>query len=266
MMWSRVKLLKIKKICHSARAIGVTFLILLATYSFAQKTKTVAGSSKAIVVLQDSSAIIVRKPSEAQIEKYRTNRDYDYSRDTAPPQNPLAKFWVWIKQKLSDFFASKAYQSVWQYVILASLLALTVWLLYKSGFLGGFAKTGRDYAEELGYETLMENIHELNFTDMIEEAIAQRNYRLAVRLYYLKTLKELTDRNLIKWQPTKTNRSYLYELSDLNLRSDFEQLTEQFEYVWYGEFEVSNSDFEQIQQDFKSFLGFHQRKVSDDSI
>jgi hypothetical protein len=53
----------------------------------------------------------------------------------------------------------------------------------------------------------------------------------------LQLLKQLSDSQLIDWQPDKTNQTYLRELATQrpNLRAPFAELTRQFEYVWYGE-------------------------------
>ena len=198
----------------------------------------------------DSAAIEVRYPSKEKVERFKSDRDYQYNTDTIPPENPLAKFWYWLTQKLNGFFRSAAYKSVWQYVILVGIAALAIWLLWKAEFLGGvFGKKAKKGLLE--YEVLTENIHEIDFDQSIEEAVIQRNFRLAIRLYYLKHLKQLSDKELIDWKPTKTNRSYLYELSDGKIKNNFENLTRQFEYVWYGDFNISEQEFQELKTGFQ---------------
>jgi hypothetical protein len=103
----------------------------------------------------------------------------------------------------------------------------------------------------LAYEASPENIHELNFAEAIAQAEATGNLRLAVRLGYLHLLKQLTDRDLIAWQPDKTNQAYLHELaaSYPAAHAAFAQLTRQFEYSWYGELPVSASGYQQVRAD-----------------
>ncbi|HAO51815.1 MAG TPA: hypothetical protein DCR35_22340 [Runella sp.] len=156
-----------------------------------------------------------------------------------------------MSQKINDFLSSSAYENFWQYVFLVGIAGVVIWLLYKAEFIGGmFAKKSE---EELVYNRITENIHELDFANLIEESIAARNYRLATRLYYLNTLKQLTDKKFIHWQPTKTNRSYVEELQETKFKNDFEQLTYQFEYVWYGEFGVTESQFLRLKEEFQAF-------------
>lgn len=202
----------------------------------------------------DKTVIQPRSPSAQHLDDFRSDRNYNYERNVPPPQNPLARFWYWLMRKLSEFFQSNSYQNFWQYVILVAIGSLVVWLIYKAEFLGGLF--GRKAEEDLlAYHRLIENIHELDFNSLIEDAIEVHNYRLAVRLYYLKTLKQLTDKQLIHWQPTKTNRVYVNEMRSSFLRKEFEQLTSQFEYVWYGEFQVTEAEFNLLREQFQVFLG-----------
>jgi hypothetical protein len=202
----------------------------------------------------DQSNIIRRLPSPERLDDYRNNRDYRYDRDTAPPQNPIAKFWYWLMNELSRFFVSKSFDSFWQYVILAVVLALALWLIWKAEFITGLFVKQADKQDTIGYETLTENIHELNFGELLENARSQRNYRLAVRYLYLQVLKKMADSELINWQPNKTNRMYANELTTSTIRSNFESITRQFEYVWYGERPVVEPEFIEMQQEFNDFL------------
>lgn len=105
--------------------------------------------------------------------------------------------------------------------------------LLRIEFTGLFGKKARPFT--VPYETHAENIHELNFNALLDEAVRQQDYRRAIRLYYLRALKQLSDKALIDWQPGKTNHRYIRELQAQALRLDFEKITALFEYVWYGE-------------------------------
>jgi hypothetical protein len=203
-------------------------------------------------VNDDRSSVRVRNPDADQLRELQTDRDYQYGRDAPPPENPIARFFAWLLGKLMEFFASKAYQNVWQYVILAAIAGLVVYLLMKAEVLS-FLFPKKALSNELDYENLAENIHEINFETAIDEAVNRENFRLAVRLLYLQTLKRLTDAGRIAYKPDKTNRQYVHELAGSTLQTDFESLTRQFEFIWYGDFPVDKALFDTLRNQFRTF-------------
>jgi Domain of unknown function (DUF4129) len=233
------------------QALAGGLLIVLFTQPLSAQTQSTkpAQSTTIISAPDDYAPLTVRYPAAGKLRAYQNSRDYQYDYDAQPPQNPLAKFWHWFWQKIGEFFVSKSYQNFWQYVILAGLVGLVVWLLAKAQVLGFlFPKKGESLP--LDYDILSEDIHAINFAGNINAAIEARNFRLAVRLLYLQTLKRLTDTGRISWKPDKTNRQYVQEMKN----ADFEQLTTQFEYVWYGDFPVDAARFGVIQHQFRDFM------------
>lgn len=85
---------------------------------------------------------------------------------------------------------------------------------------------------------------------LIAEALKQNNYRLAIRYYYLLSLKKLTEANIIDWQPQKTNEDYKKEITQNKTQTQFNKITTIYDYVWYGEFDVDALKFEKLKGDF----------------
>ncbi|CAN5511969.1 hypothetical protein BH09BAC4_BH09BAC4_30340 [soil metagenome] len=226
--------------------------LLACVYPLPVSAQTTVPQSQTVSGPDDRSALRVRYPNPDHLHELQTDRDYQYNNDAPPPTNPIARFFTWLFRKLSRFLASKAYQDVWQYVILAGIAGVSIYLLMKAEVLG-YLFPKRAQSSDLDYATLDENIHEINFDLAIEDAINQRNFRLAVRLLYLQTLKRLTDSGQINYKPEKTNRQYVHELANSPLQVDFEILTRQFEFVWYGDFPVDETRFGQIRQQFQQF-------------
>jgi hypothetical protein len=88
-----------------------------------------------------------------------------------------------------------------------------------------------------------ERIHESDLDRYIREALDKENYPMAVRLYYLAIIKELSLKKWIKWKKDKTNRDYIRELSTTDWHSNFRSVTIMFEKVWYGKKELGGMDF-----------------------
>jgi len=97
---------------------------------------------------------------------------------------------------------------------------------------------------------LDENIHEMDFDKLIEDALMKKDYRGGVRLVFLYSLKMLSDKNLIHWDQGKTNHDYLDELKQDELRGGFNDLNLYFEYAWYGNFTINAETFAHVQQIF----------------
>ena len=200
----------------------------------------------------DRSPQTARYPAERSLNEYRTDRDYQYSDDVPPPDSLIGKFFNWFFRRLQNFLSSSSYQSFWRYVIIAGIAALVIYLGIKAEYLG-FLVPNRSSHLTLDYENLKEDIHAINFEQELETAAEQGNYRLGVRLLYLRTLKQLTDRQLIDWKPDKTNQHYAYEVANQPFAADFNALTRDFDYVWYGDFPVDKSQFDALQTDFGQF-------------
>lgn len=104
--------------------------------------------------------------------------------------------------------------------------------------------------DDLDLETVQKSELELK----IEEALAAGDYRLAVRIYFLVIIKSLSTKELINWQKRKTNHSYLNELGDKGLKSQFGTTIKLFEVVWYGRTEISEEDYRSVEPVFKDFI------------
>jgi len=55
-------------------------------------------------------------------------------------------------------------------------------------------------------EAPIQDIGELDITALLAQALASQNYRVAVRLYYLRALHVLAKTGKIVWKKDKTNR------------------------------------------------------------
>ncbi|MEM9990127.1 MAG: DUF4129 domain-containing protein, partial [Bacteroidota bacterium] len=94
--------------------------------------------------------------------------------------------------------------------------------------------------------TIANNLEAHNPRILLQEAIDTENYRLAVRLYYLEIIRELSLKKQIEWKHDKTNRIYLHEMRGHLLEQPFREITQLFEKIWYGNRRVPFHDFEAI--------------------
>jgi hypothetical protein len=97
-----------------------------------------------------------------------------------------------------------------------------------------------------------ENIFALPYKDLLDKAYKEGNFRLAVRILYLQTLKMMSERSLINFQPEYTNIHYLMQLSNTDYHKDFSVITRHYEYVWYGKFSLSKEQYDKLSSDFNN--------------
>jgi hypothetical protein len=137
------------------------------------------------------------------------------------------------------------------------LLAVVVVVLLMRGLLGSDLKVKNKKikkVDQIDIERIEEDIENADLPDFIRQALANEQYALAIRLYYLAALKELSLRKDIRWKKDKTNLDYLREMRSSEHYSSFKSLTAIFERVWYGERMLDREGFQQLEPDFQLFI------------
>lgn len=102
-------------------------------------------------------------------------------------------------------------------------------------------------------ETVTEDIFSIPYNKEIGNALEAGNYRQVIRLYYLRTLSLLAQKNLIQFQQDRTNSVYVMQVHGTPFYKDFFNLTRSYEYTWYGKFELTKPQFTVLQKDFETF-------------
>jgi hypothetical protein len=209
------------------------------------------------VLVTDTTAIAPRQFDTAALNAYKKLPEFAY-RENYQGLSLWSRFWAWF-WSLFNFKNEKfnaGFLIFLKYFFITAGVASIIFLVLKLAGINVLNTFRRNpQVSKLAYAESAENIHEINFDTEIERAIAVHNYRLAVRMLYLSSLKQLSDKGLIDWQINKTNTDYLNELTDDGQRDAFKRLTLQFEYVWYGDFAINSDTFKIISQLFNNFKG-----------
>jgi hypothetical protein len=79
---------------------------------------------------------------------------------------------------------------------------------------------------------------------LIGLAIDEENYRLAIRYQYVLLLQQLSDKEIIVWEPQKTNKDYIKEVQHKKIQVAFEEITRFYDFVWYGNFEINSEEYQ----------------------
>ncbi|UEG49323.1 hypothetical protein LK994_11835 [Ferruginibacter lapsinanis] len=166
-------------------------------------------------------------------------RKQEFNADIKPPEKG------WIER----FFESPiTHTAFW---ILAISFVLII--LYKLFFTKGFFQRP---AIKNDINTLPEEEEvsiDGDYEKLIALAVADKNYRLAIRYLYLQTLQKLSASGAIVFAADKTNDQYRRELMSKPYKKDFAALTLNYEYVWYGEFEIDELIYIKLKTTFQHF-------------
>ncbi|HEV8506672.1 MAG TPA: hypothetical protein VGQ53_14780 [Chitinophagaceae bacterium] len=135
-------------------------------------------------------------------------------------------------------------------VIVVLFLGILAWYLLQNNIVG---RRQSIVAEKVSEEITGENIFEINYQKEIEKAVTAGDYRLAIRLMFLRLLKQLSQKKIIEYKQERTNFDYLSQLYPTGYYNDFFRLTRNYEYTWYGKFDVSRETFGVIKNEFENF-------------
>lgn len=138
----------------------------------------------------------------------------------------------------------------WLFLLAVAIFIAAVIYFLMSNKVAFFAPRDAGNDNNITVDGIGDNIFTLKYDELLKKALRDQDYRLATRILYLKTLRQLSDKGFIRYQPEFTNIDYLIQLRGGGNYDDFARVTRHYEYVWYGKFEVSPDLYERISQDF----------------
>jgi hypothetical protein len=154
--------------------------------------------------------------------------------------------------KPSSFSVSEQTLRLIAFMVLFAILILI--LLKAFGVNISLGKKKKKAEQQFSITEFDDRIPESELDRFLSEALEQNDYRLAVRIYYLMVLKELSGRKMISWRKEKTNYDYLVEMRPAVQYGGFRDVTLIFERSWYGERFLDRNNYEEASQRFKNFL------------
>ena len=212
-------------------------------------------------IKNDTANINTKHIQENQLKEFRDNPDFDYEiiKSTAPDWWVSFKNWItstilrfleWLfgVEKAAGVF------SVFLEIIPYILLAVLLFILIKF-FVNVNARAVMHAKKNQTIVALSEEEHIIKNEDiqqLIQNALGQQDYRLAVRYYYLYMLQLMTEKELITWEPQKTNEDYTKELQQQELAQPFATCTRLYNYFWYGEFPIDETKYQKAEANFLS--------------
>jgi hypothetical protein len=236
----------VRRACSRALAIVVATAALAAVPLRAQ----VPGSDlDSIETAVDSIESFVERriPPHAALERFRADEDFDYGIEHREPSSLWDAIRRAISRWLRGLLGSKGGNTavtVTFYVLIAIIVVFVIVKLLdadtRSLF---FHRRKEEAAGDLAGDV---DVHAIDYPGRIGHAVAAGDFRMAVRLHYLRLLRDLSESGAITWRAGKTDAEYGVELGTSPLRSGFERASLLFEYVWYGDFPIDRQSYERI--------------------
>jgi len=218
-------------------------------------------AQREVLVLYDSDSIEIKQIEASYLDEYRKDDAFNYDVVRSEPTwwddfkswlgNLFLRFFEWLFgiEKAEGFLA--AFFRLIPYVLLGMLIYLLTKFFLKVRSSSLIHRAAREASVSLSEEEHLIKNEELQ--PLIQNALKDKNYRLAIRYYYLYLLQLMAERELIRWEIQKTNYDYLLELEKTALQQPFGHITNLYDYIWYGNFAINEQRYYKAE---KAFLDF----------
>lgn len=222
---------------------------MLSFFVYAQKNKDVIVEKPIDNIVYDKNTETVEERSfSLDLKEKYNDKDFQYTeqvyKEEEDPQRTNSPFLALLVTFMANVFPFLLGGFI-IFVILKSLIGFD-FRFWKS------SQSKKRNKEKLIYED--EDIHDIDLDTLLQQAIDNANFRLAIRYYYLTSLKGLSSKKIIDYHKDKTNSEYLFEIKNTDLRKQFSYLSYVYSYVWYGEFSINEQNFKTAQTKYQSFI------------
>lgn len=138
--------------------------------------------------------------------------------------------------------------------LFALVIGLLLYLVLRVLGINPFIKKGDKNKIHMALEELEDHLDTAAIDPHLYTAIKSKNFKLAIRLYYLMIIQKLALKEKITWKKYKTNKHYLIELRNREEYPILRKLTLTYERSWFGESDINENEYDSIQPDFVNFL------------
>jgi hypothetical protein len=194
---------------------------------------------------------VFREVPDSVSNRLKRQKDFAYANDPAywarekEDDEPKKDFW--------DYFYSFFSQVGVRMIMYGLLIAFFLFIIYRVIVVNNLYLFYRSKKVSNPVNADEGNIEDENLDEKINRAIDQQEHRMAVRYMYLKALRLLNDRQWIRFHTQATNYEYVHQMSGHKMSPEFSFLTRIYDYVWYGEFPLTNEQFDLVHKNFLHF-------------
>lgn len=213
--------------------------------------------------IEDKSASIkLIKFQDNYKNKYKSDGEFNYA-ENHKKDSAWTRFKKWLSRKIDEFFrqfdvnhtTSRNIDDMYRYISFFVILLFLYYIIrayvVKDAY-WLFKKKARTI--DIPVDDIELNLATVHFPTLIDKTVDEQHYRLSIRYYYLWLLQRLQEQNEIVWHIEKTNSDYYNEIKSSELKEEFKYLSYIYNNIWYGEFEITESEFKQAQKSFDAIL------------
>jgi hypothetical protein len=152
--------------------------------------------------------------------------------------------------KLPSFGISSEVGIVFLYILIALVLLFIIYFLVGNKYL-----SKENYKKETGKnEESWANIETFTEWDKaVVEAEQRGDYRLATHILFLETIAHLKSKGYINYKVNSTNHDLIKQIGDQHLRTNFKKICFNYEFVWFGKYELNQEQYHQLKYSFKQY-------------
>lgn len=231
----------------------IFFFLIGATKLCAQQDST--------AIKYDTATLEIQKISEDELQGFRHDPKFDYEIVNTDPSwwddfktwanNLFLRFFEWIFGVEEAAGMLAIFLRIIPYLLLFTLLFVLI-----KFFLAVNSRAPLHGQYDKAFVSLSDEEHIIKNEDieeLIKRALVDKNFRLAIRYYYLFILQLMSEKEIIHWETQKTNHDYLSELEKPDLKRPFSKITRLYDYIWYGDFPIDEQKYQRAVVAFTTF-------------
>jgi len=216
--------------------------------------------------------------SQSSDSDYRkgVQQQQDYMQQPLSPESFDKEEWTVLKKKLKikeykpekkdekkdkkkdekkwDLQISPTWSLIIKWTLFAVIIGALLFLVLRVLGINPFSKKTEQNNIHISLEELEENLDTASIDPHLYAAIKAKNFKLAIRLYYLMIIQKLALKEKIVWKKYKTNKHYMNEMRNKEGYAVFKNLTLIYEKCWFGDKEITEDDYNSINSSFVNYL------------
>jgi len=195
----------------------------------------------------DTSIIIERLPFTDTLSVLLKQKEYQYH-----PINKEQKVYTQNTKSSKPWLSENAIKNIFWFITVSFLLIVIVLYLLDGNF-NIFKRSVKAVNTTNDADIFNQSIFELDYNTLIQQATEKGDYNIAIRLYYLKLLANLSNKKLIDYSKEKTNFEYQFQLITTVYYPDFVEASKYYEYAWYADITITKKQYDKVVQAYQIF-------------